>query len=141
MINKIIKKYGGHSNYWFPEVKEKNLYRNKEIKAKYSVGCSEAEAKLFEKYGKYIPKGWYGFSLGSPLHLDWFKIIDEFLEYLVGLQEKGKISGFEIHQVKLKLGSIRCHVSWKTDDDELDEYIRLQIRVLERHLEDKKLIY
>lgn len=141
MINKILQKYKGQPNYWFPEVKEKNLYANQAIKEKYSLGCREEELRLLNKYKQYIPKGWYGFSLGEPLHLDWFKIIDEFLEYLVGLQTAGKISNFEILQYKLKLGGLRAYCTWKTDNEELDEHIRLQISKLENWLYDDKLIY
>lgn len=141
MINKILQKYDGYANYWFPDVKDVNLYKNLKTKKKYSKGCGEEEQRLLEKYKSYIPKGWYGFSFGEPLHLDWFKIIDEFLEYLIQLNQLDRIENFEIHQIKLKMGGLRFYVSYKCDDEELREFIELQIDKLENHLFDEKLIY
>lgn len=141
MINKILQKYSGQRNDWFSDIKDDNLYLNRETKKKYSDGCPKLEAKLRNKYEQYIPAGWYGFSFGTPMHKDWFKIIDEFLEYLVKLQEDEKISNFEIHQVKLKYGGLRCYVSYICEDSELREFIELQINKLENTLFDEKLIY
>jgi hypothetical protein len=141
MINKILQKYEGQRNYWFPDVKDTNLYADDKIKEKYSNGCSKEEARLLKKYKSYIPKGWYGFSFGQPLHLDWFKIIDEFLEYLLKLQNEKRIENFEIHQIKLKFGGLRFYVSYKCEDEELREFIELQIDKLENSLFDEKLIY
>ena len=97
--------------------------------------------ELLKKYSAYIPKGWYGFSFGEPLYKDWFAIIDEFLQYLLDLQSQGKISGFEIHQIKLKFGGVRFYVSYRCEDDELRESISSQIDDLENQLFDEKLIY
>lgn len=140
MINKIISKYKGFTNYWYPDVKEKTVYLNSKLE-KYKKDCEGLENKLIKKYKNYIPDGWYGFSFGSPTPKDWFKIIDEFLQYLLKLQKEGKISNFEIHQIKIKFGGLRFYVSYKCDVEEFDEFIKLQIGALEHHLYDSKLIY
>jgi hypothetical protein len=141
MINKILSKYNGHRNYWFPDAEEENLYLNEETKKKYSDGCTQLEAELLKKYKQYVPKGWYGVDFGTPMHKDWFKILDEFLQYLIKLQNDKKISNFEIHQLKLKFGGLRFYISYSCDDPELIEFIDLQIEKLENTLFDKKLIY
>lgn len=141
MINKIIKKYGGNSNYWYPEVNEINVYVNPEVKEKYSRGCHQLELGLLHKWKAYIPTGWYGFSLGEPCPHVWYKLIDEFLEYFIKLQGDGKINDFEIHQIKIKFGGLRFYVGFSTEDGELREFLELQIHELERHCADEKLIY
>ena len=141
MINKILSKYEGFTNYWYPDVEEETLYQNEKVKEKYSKNCSEKESALLKKWKPYVPDGWYGFSLGSPCPENWYNIIDEFLEYLVKLQNENKIHLFEIHQIKIKFGGLRFYVSWSCDDGELGEYLNLQIEKLERHLHDDKLIY
>jgi hypothetical protein len=139
MIGKILQKYEGNRDYWFPNLKDKNVYMNRDTKL--DGECVQAENKLLEKYRQYIPKGWYGFSLGSPVPLSWFKIIDDFLTYLVSLEQLNKIQDFEIHQIKLKFGGLRFYVSYKCEDEELREFIELQIDKLENSLFDEKLIY
>ena len=140
MITKILQKYDGFTNYWYPDVKEETVYLSPDIE-KYRAGCWDKERELQKKYKQYIPPGWYGFSLGEPCPHDWYKIIDEFLEYLLKLQLENKISGFEIHQIKLKFGGLRFYVSYRCEDEEFREFIELQIAKLENHLFDKKLIY
>jgi hypothetical protein len=141
MITKILNRYHGFNDHWFPEVSEKNLYVNQKIKDQYSIGCRDKEKHLLEKYKSFIPKGWYGFGLGEPLHTDWYNIIEEFLDYLISLQNEKKINGFEIHQIKLKFGGIRFCVSYKCKDEEFKEFLWLQIKSLEDALFDSKLIY
>ena len=140
MITKILSKYEGFTNNWYPEVGTKTIYDSPDID-KYRKGCYDKEKALLSKYQKYIPKGWYGFSLGEPCPHDWYLIIDEFLEYLLDLQKQNRISNFEIHQIKIKYGSLRFYVSYECDDEELREFIDLQIRKLENHLTDEILIY
>jgi hypothetical protein len=106
MINSIIRKYDGYRNYWFPDIEESNVYVAKNIE-ELRVGCHELERNLLNKYKKYIPKGWYGFSLGSPLPKGWYNIIEEFLDYLIELENKKKIGKFEIHQIKSKFGGVK----------------------------------
>jgi hypothetical protein len=89
----------------------------------------EDSKKLLDKWGDYIPKGWYGFSIeGIPR--SWYKIIDEFLEYIKDSSD----SKFEIHQIKLKFGGIRFYVKC---DSKFDK----EIEFLEKMLYDKKLIW
>lgn len=141
MITKILQKYNGFTNYWYPDVEEDNIYINPDISKKYSEGCSEKEIYLLDKWRDRIPKGWYGFSLGSPCPHDWYKIIDEFLDYLVELEKQDKIEKFEINQIKIKFGGLRFYVSCGCADEEFEEFVKLQINKLENHLFDKKLIY
>lgn len=140
MITKILNKYDGFTNYWYPDVKEKTIYESPDLE-KYKIGCSEIENQLLIKYKKYIPNGWYGFSLGSPCPHNWYKIIDEFLEYLIDLQNQNKIQNFEIHQIKIKFGGIRFYIHCTCEDKEFNEFIELQVNKLENHLFDEKLIY
>ena len=116
MIEKILSKYDGFTNFWYPDAEEETLYKNEEVKEKYSKGCHEKEFELLHKWKSYIPRGWYGFSLGEPCPDSWYSIINEFLEYIVKLQDEKKISNFEIHQIKIKFGGLRFYVSWKCDD-------------------------
>lgn len=140
MITKILSKYEGGRSYWYPNEEAITVYKSPKLE-EYREGCGELELNLQNKWKSYIPKGWYGFSLGSPCPKDWYKIIDEFLDYLWNLQNREKISGFEIHQIKIKFGGLRFYVSYKCEDQELDEFIRLQIEKLESFLFDEKLIY
>jgi hypothetical protein len=140
MITKILQKYEGFKNDWYPKVKENTVYLSPDIE-KYREGCYEKELELLNKYKHYIPQGWYGFSFGSPFPHEWYNIIDGFLEYLINLQTEGRISKFEIHQIKIKFGGLRFYVSFSTNDEELREFLDLQINKLENHLHDDKLIY
>lgn len=141
MINKILRKYSGSTNYWYPEVKEDTIYDSHEQKIKYSKGCWELEQQLLTKWEAFIPKGWYGFSLGEPCPHNWYKIIDDFLEYLKELVKSKRIQRLEIHQIKMKFGGLRFYIGYICEDDELREHIELQIEKLENQLFDKKLIY
>ena len=140
MITKILSKFHGFTNYWYPDVKEDTVYLSPDIE-KYRKECQGLESKLKKKYKSYIPKGWYGFSFGEPTPPDWFKIIDKFLQYLIKLEKEKKISNFEIYQIKMKYGGLRFYCNWSCEDEEFNEYLRLQVDKLENHLRDKKLIY
>jgi hypothetical protein len=86
---------------------------------------------LFDKYRKYIPIGWYGFDIGSPIIPAWMEIIDE----IVALCIKSD-PDFEIHQIKLKYGGIRFYVETKIIEDIDDvEYLIMG------NLFDNALIY
>ena len=140
MINKILSKYDGFTNYWYPDVEEETVYSSPKLET-YKKECEGIENKLLKKYKDYIPKGWYGFSFGTPTPKEWFEIIDDFLQYLLKLQKENKIGDFEIHQIKMKFGGLRFYISYKCNDEEFDEFIKLQIDKLEHHLYDSKLIY
>lgn len=144
MINKILKKYNAKSNKWFPEItNDLNIYwQDDNIKEKYNQkNFSLTEFDLLKKYNAYIPRGWYGFSFGSPIPESWLKIVDEFLEYLVYLEKEQKITNFEIHQIKLKFGGLRFYVGYNCVSEKLRKDLDKQIKVIEKCLFDKKLIY
>lgn len=130
MITKILKKH--QCNGYYPELK--NLYDENY----HNEGCNkyaELESKIQEKWTDYIPRGWYGFAIGKVPD-KWFYVIDEFLEYLDSI-----VSGFEIHQIKVKFGGIRFYIEYDSGDDETNEFIELQIEKLERMLYSEDLVY
>jgi len=89
------------------------------------------DSLLIDKYKKHIPKGWYGFDIGKPTPENWFIIIDKVLELLTQNDPD-----LEIHQIKLKFGSIRFYVYSSVIEDmsEIEMYI-------EQTLFDRKLVY
>jgi hypothetical protein len=68
-----------------------------------------SDVMLFSKWAYRVGKGWYGFSLGDVPRV-WVDVLDEFLSWL-----ESQCPDFEIHQVKMKLGSLRFYVGTKTD--------------------------
>lgn len=95
---------------------------------------------LFQKWAHRVPKGWYGFSLGN-VPFRWAQIIDDFL-----VEVEKECPDFEIHQVKLKFGSIRCYLELNIIDkmpDMKQRYDKVQIEIekLEKILFHKDLIY
>jgi len=86
---------------------------------------------LNEKYGKYIPKGWYGFDIGIPIVPLWMEIIDKIVEACVAID-----SDFEIHQIKIKFGGIRFYCG-----SEVIEDLHKVESLIENTLWDKALIY
>lgn len=89
------------------------------------------DVNLNEKYLKHIPKGWYGFDIGTPIVPEWMEIINKIVEVCVIADPD-----FEIHQIKLKFGGIRFYCSSQIIEDLHDiEYL------IENNLFDKALIY
>ena len=87
--------------------------------------------KLNKKYREYIPQGWYGFDIGTPIIPAWMEIIDNIVELCVENDPD-----FEIHQIKLKFGGICFYVYSNVIDDIHDiEYLILNT------LNDRALIY
>jgi hypothetical protein len=70
------------------------------------------DSDLNTKYRKYIPKGWYGFAIGTPVIPAWMEIIDKIVEICTTADPK-----FEIHQIKMKFGGIRFYVHSNIIDD------------------------
>jgi len=131
MIGKILKKYDGQRDYWFPDIE--NPFEHKYL----SEIATLLEKKMFDRWRYCIGDRWYGFSLGElPVPADWFLIIHEFLLYL----EK-EDPGFKIHQIKTKYGGIRFYIGLSIYDEEKIEFINLQIEKLENTLYDKKLAF
>ena len=56
---------------------------------------------LFDKYKENIPRGWYGFSIGTPVIPVWVTILDEIVKLCIATDPN-----FEIHQIKMKYGGI-----------------------------------
>jgi len=86
---------------------------------------------LIEKYKSYIPRGWYGFSIGTPVIPVWMEIIDEILE----LYRKND-PNFEINQIKMKFGRIDFYVQSETIDDKWPIF-----QLISSTLKDPALIY
>jgi len=67
---------------------------------------------LNTKYRKHIPKGWYGFDVGTPIVPQWMEIIDKIVEICTAVDPD-----FEIHQIKLKFGGICFYCGSEIIDD------------------------
>ena len=130
MILKILEKYKAQRDYYYPGIS--NPYKRDELKN----ASSEPERKLREKWKAHTPPRWYGFAIGRPCPDSWFSIIDEFLDYLLTCDPN-----FEIHQIKMKFGRLCFYVAYNIENDELAEFVRLQIEKLEWTLYDEKLIF
>jgi hypothetical protein len=86
---------------------------------------------LNTKYRKHIPKGWYGFDVGTPIVPQWMEIIDKIVEGCTAFDPD-----FEIHQIKLKFGYI-CFYCGSNVIDDLHEVEYL----MANKLQDRALIY
>lgn len=86
---------------------------------------------FIKKYRNRIPKGWYGFSIGSPIIPSWNEIIEEILELCIEADPD-----FEIHQIKLKFGGICFYCHSNVIEDLFDVE-----RLIESTLHDRALIY
>jgi hypothetical protein len=89
------------------------------------------DCDLDEKYKLRIPKGWYGFDIGTPIVPAWMEIIDKIVELCVAIDPE-----FEIHQIKLKFGGIRFYVH-----SDIIEDINEVEHLIDTTLFDKALIY
>lgn len=89
------------------------------------------ESILQKKYRSHIPRGWYGFSIGTPTVPIWNTILDKILEICVEADPK-----FEIHQIKMKFGGIRFYC-----ESEVIEDLHDVERLIENTLWSKALIY
>ena len=89
------------------------------------------DCDLNKKYRKHIPKGWYGFDIGTPIVPVWMEIIDKIVAACVAADPD-----FEIHQIKLKFGGI-CFYCGGNIIDDLHEVECL----IANNLFDKALIY
>ena len=89
------------------------------------------DCDLNQKYRKHIPKGWYGFDIGTPIVPAWMEIIDKIVSTCVEVDPD-----FEIHQIKLKFGGI-CFYCGSEIIDDLHEVECL----IANNLFDRALIY
>ena len=86
---------------------------------------------LLTKYRRFIPKGWYGFSIGSPIIPVWIDILEEVLDICIENDPE-----FEIQQIKLKFGGIRFYCESAVIEDIYDIE-----SLIETNLFDRALIY
>jgi len=89
------------------------------------------DSDLNTKYRKHIPRGWYGFDVGTPIVPSWMEIIDKIVELCVAVDPD-----FEIHQIKLKFGGI-CYYCGSSIIDDLHD---VEFLIAEK-LFDRALIY
>jgi hypothetical protein len=108
------------------------LYHNKEEKDNSIDYVSLTnDTYLNEKYADYIPHGWYGFDIGTPIIPAWMEILDEIVELCTENDQD-----FEIHQIKLKYGGMRFYVH----SDIIEDIHEVEMRI-EDKLFDVALIY
>jgi hypothetical protein len=105
------------------------LRANPEESKKYVSEIRDVD--LLQKYKKQIPKGWYGFDVGTPIIPEWMEIIDKVVQVCVEADPD-----FEIHQIKLKFGGIRFYVG----SDIIEDLFDIE-RMVENTLYDRALIY
>jgi hypothetical protein len=86
---------------------------------------------LNQKYADYIPHGWYGFDIGTPIVPEWMEIIDKIVELCIENDPD-----FEIHQIKLKFGGIRFYVYSQIIEDIHEVEMRIEDKLF-----DAALIY
>ena len=89
------------------------------------------DSDLNTKYRKQIPKGWYGFDIGTPIIPAWMEIIDKIVEVCVEADPY-----FEIHQIKIKFGGIRFYTKSNVIEDLHDVE-----HLIDNKLFDNALIY
>lgn len=102
----------------FPEEKQK--YINKKNNQYFK-----------EKYLNNITSGYYGFEMNSYMPECWRDIIDEVLELCIKNDPN-----FGIHQIKIKLGSVRFYVASNVIED-----LYKITRFLDENLYSKYLMY
>lgn len=122
MLNEIILPEG-HKNVY--------TYLNEFPQFKNSFETDKDDIYFIKKYKNNIPKGWYGFDIGTPIIPVWNQILDEILEVCIAVDPN-----FEIHQIKLKFGGVRFYVHSEIIEDILDVEV-----LIGNVLFDNKLIY
>jgi len=86
---------------------------------------------LFDKYRSYVPRGWYGFSIGTPIIPIWNEIIEQILDLCIENDPN-----FEIHQIKIKFGTICFYCYSEVIEDIFDIEV-----LIYNTLRDDALIY
>ena len=82
---------------------------------------SNSDIVLLQKWVSRVGKDWYGFDVGD-IPPAWTQILDEFFTWL-----EIQCPDFQIHQVKIKAGSLRINVGTKTSLFIPDNRIRAEI--------------
>ncbi len=128
----IVDKYYSEVN--IPE-EYSNVYKYRldhEVKVEEEFSHPDIDDNsLCEKYEKHIPKGWYGFGIGTPTPRNWWVIVDKVVELCIKNDPD-----FEIHQIKMKFGGIRFYC-----ESDVIEDIREVSILMESKLYNRKLIY
>ena len=92
-----------------------------------------SDVLLFSKWAYRVGKRWYGFDLGNVPRV-WTDVLDEFLCWL-----EIQCPDFEIHQVKIKLGTLRFYMNTRTDIESINEEVRFEISQLRKLLRLPKI--
>ena len=130
-IIKIIEKYNLKPIQLTDDHKNVYIYINEHNSRDKEFRPEVTDNFLNKKYSKHIPRGWYGFDVGTPIVPDWMKIIDEITELCVEIDPN-----FEIHQVKLKYGRICYYATSSIIEDVFDIDF-----LLNDYLYDAALVY
>lgn len=130
-INKIIEKYdlqhiecGPHKNV-YEMIKEDESLKEKFVHKKIN------DSYLCKKYKNNIPKGWYGFDIGTPINPIWMEIIDKIVNLCVKTDPN-----IELKQIKIKFGGIDFHVYSEVITDTHNIF-----KLISTKLRDQALIY
>ncbi len=97
----------------------------KEDETRMRGQCSYvSDLLLFWNWAYRVGKGWYGFHLGHIPPV-WKDMLDEFLSWL-----ESQCPDFEIHQIKMKFGSLRFYIDTHSEDKSVNETVRAEISKL-----------
>ena len=128
-----------------------------ELKEKYQAQLARATKRLDEEYAGGRPKkgpepfsadilllqtwacrvgrGWYGFSLGD-IPRAWADLLNDFLSWV-----ESQCPDFEIRQIKMKVGQLRCHLVLNCADEPVRKKVQSEIRKLEALLQHENLVH
>jgi hypothetical protein len=134
-VDKILEKYNlivelpeGYNNIYDYERKNDHKDIAKFMSRFYPP---HSDWYFVKKYDKFIPDGWYGFSIGTPTPKEWFDAIEEILDLMITNDPK-----FEIHQIKVKYGAIMFYC----DSDIIDDLNDIMFLIMKK-MYSKYLIY
>jgi len=124
-VEKILSKYDLDVD--IPD----DIYKNRNEEERKDLFKKGEDARLCEKYKDKIPRGWYGFSIGTPVPDVWIKAIEKVLDFLIK-----KDDTFEIHQIKMKFGGIRFYVV----SSKIEDLLEIEL-LIENSMFNENLIY
>jgi len=128
-IKTVVSRYD--LTFELPEGCKKVYDCEKEVLAKLGFYPEKRDGYFMKKYEGYIPRGWYGFAIGTPIPESWMDCLDEALTILTEADPE-----LEIHQIKLKFGGLRFYVESQKIED-----IYAIGSLLEDSMYDPRLIY
>ncbi len=140
-VDEILLKHNAVRNSYYPpgtKVLDEESKRVRDILNNYEEKGyppdelleSSEYVSLKKKWSHKVSEGFNGFELAQPCPIVWYKIIDEFLDYVNSV-----CPSFEIVNMKIKYGGLSMTLLNITDT------IREEVRVLEHALFDERLIY